>query len=476
MNLRNFLTAALAGSLALAGPGAQSAAVDITGISTFVYNDRIGNSRLFLGPNTDRLRVSASVSPTPDTDAFNGTSNGAATTVSISNSAMGTVAFPRSLTFVGLTSPLGGGRNEFTTSFDRASPAVAALLGAWDTTPFTVTVNNPQAPGAKSVTVNAADFDPNAMPPFVTDLTLTGGGLNPRLDWTIPTGGVSPTNVSIQIRRVNGESADKTHITDATLVHSKNLPAGTTSYTLNELFSNATLTGVTGLQTGGKYEISVQLDVSTAGALKGRSRTFFEFKPLATGAGDVTVYLPSVGIDGKYKFDVVVASGEKIALDPVVAIGYEYQIGKGDPLFQSVTLPNLGDGLFDLYLFDGANWIFKTVLAANSQYLFAGLGVDRFRILGIETSVGLDPTDTTAFVTTVSFAGSGRFTGTMTPLTANVPEPGTLAIVCMAFGALVASRRTRARRHRGFTSFSAAVFPWPTSLSRAHTAPAPVGL
>ena len=35
-----------------------------------VYNDRIGNSRLFGGPNTDRVRISSFQSPSPDSDVF----------------------------------------------------------------------------------------------------------------------------------------------------------------------------------------------------------------------------------------------------------------------------------------------------------------------------------------------------------------------------------------------------------------------
>lgn len=45
-------------------------------------------------------------------------------------------------------------------------------------------------------------------------------------------------------------------------------------------------------------------------------------------------------------------------------------------------------------------------------------GVDRFRVLGIESSAGLDPNNVTAFVTGLAFVTDGQFTGTMTPIIA----------------------------------------------------------
>jgi hypothetical protein len=64
-------------------------------------------------------------------------------------------------------------------------------------------------------------------------------------------------------------------------------------------------------------------------------------------------------------------------------------------------------------------------------------------VLGIETSAGLNPSDVTAFITGVSFAGDGRFTGTMTPITAEVPEPPMTVLLGMALMglALVQQRR-----------------------------------
>jgi hypothetical protein len=431
----------------------------VTPIYTMVLNDRIGNSRFFSGPNTDRVRLSAFVLPSPDTDVYPVTSprtgityqstNGGSTTVSIAHPSGGPLTLPRELTFVGLTSGFGGGRDEFTTSFDRNAPPVTAVLQAWDQTPFNVTVRNPNAAdGITSVSFAAPDYDRQAMPGFVTDLTLTGGGLKPRLDWVIPIGNATPTAMSIQVRRIDAESADRSRITAATLLHHLSLPAGTTSYTFDQPFTNAGLPGFpSGLQQGQRYEIAVQMDIETpAGDVLGRSRSFFEFAPLDPNAPNVSVYLPSVGPDGKFKFDVAVQQGESIAIDPIVAIGYDYAIGAGDPLFRSVILPEVGDGQYALWLKQGDSFAFKAALRAGSEYFFDGLGVDSFRVLGIETSAGLDPSDVTAFVTTLSFSGDGRFTGTMTPLTAAVPEPQTWALFAAGLALVAGAARRRALR------------------------------
>jgi hypothetical protein len=456
--------AAVAGCIvttpALAGTGLSADDPVITPFSnliTFsseVYNDRIGNSRLFNGPNTDRVRISTRVYPSRDTDTFavfnqmDGlwyqSTNGATTTVTLSHGSMGTLPDPQPLTFVGVTSGLGGGRSEFTTSYNRAAAAVAARLPDWDATPFQLTASNPlMGSGTTSVTYAAPDYDRFAMPSFVTDVKLTGDGVHPRLDWVVP-GGTTPTAVTIQVRRIDAESADRTHITQATIVHVASLPATASSYSFTDLFSNASLAGFpTGLEFGQRYEIALQLDVSSGGVLKGRSRTFFELAPLADGGNEVAVYLPSAGTDGRFKFDVAVLQGQSIAIDPELAVGYDYAIGSGDPQFRSVKLPDVGDGHYDLWLWNGDSFSLQSDLDAGTEYFFDGLGVDRFRITGIETTAGLNPSDPTAFVTTLSFAGNGRFTGTMTALTVTVvPEPSRVALT-LAGGLLLALRLRR---------------------------------
>lgn len=441
--------------------GAQEVTVtSFQNLSTFgteVYNDRIGNSRFFNGPNTDRVRVSTRVYPSPDTDVYpvlnskDGkwyqSTNGALTTVSLSNTSMGALLDPQPLTFVGVTSGRGGGRSEYTATYNRANAAVAPLLAAWDATPFALTASNPSTLATPTKTWQAPDYDRFAMPAFVTDVKLTGGGLHPQLDWAVPAGGTAPTEVTIQVRRIDAESADRTRITSATFVHGASLAKDATTYSFNDIFSNATLAGFpSGLQFGQRYEIALQLDVRVGGLLQGRSRTFFELAPLANGGNEVAVYLPSVGPDGRFKFDVGVQQGQSIAIDPELAVGYDYAIGAGDPLFHSVKLPSVGDGQYEIWGWNGSSYSLQTALSAGTEYFFDGIGLARFRVTGIETSAGLNPADPTAFVTTLTFSGSGRFTGTMTPLTVTVvPEPASagLLLAGLLAGGLLFTRRVR---------------------------------
>ncbi|MCB1851591.1 MAG: PEP-CTERM sorting domain-containing protein [Gammaproteobacteria bacterium] len=149
-----------------------------------------------------------------------------------------------------------------------------------------------------------------------------------------------------------------------------------------------------------------------------------------------------------WNFEFNVQLGQ-IWIDPLVAIGYDYIVNSG-PLFASVELPNIGDNLFDLWLWNGTDWIFETVLSAGTEYLFGGIGIDRFRILGIESTVGLDPADPTAFNTGLTFVGPGIVNMDMNPITlsvpgAVVPEPATLAFLCLGLAGLGAARRTASR-------------------------------
>lgn len=445
MSLMQAARPLLAAATALSIGSTMAAPIDIAVSSISVFNDNLGYSRFFFGAGTERLRVNTSVAPSPDSDYFTGSSNGNATRVFLTNPA--TEGFVQEMGFVGLTSGGGGSLNQFTTTFALTNPWVQSQLASWDATPFKLWVQAADTPsGANLLSFDAPDYDSARRLPFLNDVAISGAGLKPTLSWNVPETDASISNIRIQVRRIEADVPGR--ILEATLVHEANLALGTTSYTLDEVFSNGGIPGLpSGLESNRRYEVAVILESRDDGILKARARTFFEFTPIMDDMGGGRIYLPSVDIEGNFNFDVEVREGETILIDPVVAIGYDYQIGEGDPLFASVALPSIGDDLFELWLFDLTlgEYVFQTLLAAGEQFFFADGGVDRFRVLGIEASAGLDPSDVSAFVTALTFAGDGRFTGRMTPITvelASVPEPPLLGLIGVALLGL-ARRRGR---------------------------------
>jgi len=127
-----------------------------------------------------------------------------------------------------------------------------------------------------------------------------------------------------------------------------------------------------------------------------------------------------------------VIAGTPISIDPQAATGFIYKIGTGDPNFASVELPAVQMGPYDLYLWNGSKFVFDTTLNPDTVFDFSGNGVSEFEILGIAASVGLNPNSATDFVTTLTFEGSGTFTGTMTPVI-GVPKPSTWATLLLGF-------------------------------------------
>jgi hypothetical protein len=280
--------------------------------------------------------------------------------------------------------------------------------------------------------------------PIPAGVTITGAAsTTPTINWSLPAG-YTPDGFRVQIfdrsrLRENGA---------ADIIHNDNLAATAASYTLPARLE----TGVP-LVLGGNYAINFQIietrgDVPFTGAnrqILTRSSSFFAFSPLPAGAPP-DVFLPTIEIVGGvpvHRFnDIPVEAGKLIFIDPLAAIGFDYQRDPGSPNFASVLLPaGFGDDLFDLWLWNGLDWFDTgTDIAAGSQFFFGPLGVDRFRILGIEVSELVDPFSAAAFITGVSFVSDGVFSGSMTPLVvdvaATVPEPATAVLVVLGFALL----------------------------------------
>lgn len=279
---------------------------------------------------------------------------------------------------------------------------------------------------------------------FARNVAVSGTS-TPTLSWQAAAG------QSYDAVRLNFYNLDQRVNGLATLFRSVNLQSAAASA--------FTIPAAWGLQVGTGYSVEISLIETRDGTgsltqsnLLSRSRSFFDFSLLTTAVPG-PVYLPTVvpattNSPYQFTFNISGVSNDTTTfIDPEIAVGYDYAIGAGDPNFSAFELPDVGDGLFDLYLWDGTAWMFSQVVQAGDLVQFGGAGVSQFRILGIETSAGLDPADGTAFVTGLRFVSNGDFTGTMTPIVVEIPEPGTLMLT---FGAL-AAMCVRGSRRSSFT-------------------------
>lgn len=155
-------------------------------------------------------------------------------------------------------------------------------------------------------------------------------------------------------------------------------------------------------------------------------------------------------VDDSFTFDFNVEINETFFIDPVVAIGYDYVVTSGSNI-ASVLLPTgFGDNIFELLLWDGSTYVSAGSITGGVEHLFGVTGVDRFRIMGIESALEVDPTDPTAFVTGLTFVDAGAVSMTQTPITLDtgtgngqVPEPLTLSLIGIGLAGLSLQRRNK---------------------------------
>ncbi|MBB4860327.1 hypothetical protein HNO88_003670 [Novosphingobium chloroacetimidivorans] len=157
---------------------------------------------------------------------------------------------------------------------------------------------------------------------------------------------------------------------------------------------------------------------------------------------------------GAFEFEFIASPNIPVVVDPDVATGYDFSSSLG---ILTAEFEFLGDNEYSLSFLDGLGVLQNTTFAPAVGKIFdfsqySPLGVTDFTVTGIDTSLMLDPTDTTAFKTKLTFAAQSAtpVNLTQTPLTtfvdpvAAVPETSTWVMMIMGIGFVGFTMRRRA--------------------------------
>jgi hypothetical protein len=272
------------------------------------------------------------------------------------------------------------------------------------------------------------DIDTSRLAPPITGAKLSNlGTTTPILSWETPS--VLPDELAVsvydlsQINELTGQPLGiGFFIVDPTSTEFQ-VPEGLVQEDGFYSFGITTATYRSG-------DVNPLTGTSLDGSYESLNVTFLDFY---TGEYDGVdgVYLPVIDTSSglpQFIFDNLVKAGIVEFYDPIVAVGYDFSIGSGDPNFASFVLPLLGDGVFELWLSNGSEFEYITDVLAGDTYSFGDVGVGAFRILGIEPELGVNPFDTTAFAVGLSFVADGRFTGSMQPITVDYEGPAVVPI------------------------------------------------
>lgn len=387
--------------------------------------------------------------------------------------------------------------NLITATIPWNSTQASALTGPWTYTfstssSFTFNTNNATTTTVASPSIGSG----TGALPFVQQMTITpnstgSAGLTPTISWVLPSlTGIDPvTGNPYSINQVRVSVEDNTNtitrtnvdpfvtrapFQQANVIYSSTpISTNTTSFNLpptNDNSGNANF-GSQVLQYGHTYGIDIQLNNVVNGNTVSRSNSYFDYTPInPTSLGlpaNTVINLPTTepipttsGLVAPqlYHFNIgSVTSTSVTYIDPLVAAGFIYTVGAGDPFFRSVNpVTVVGNGIYQLLVLDPTSHQFDFVSSIDAGQTFDFTmngflnGVSEFEILGLDP--GVDPTDVTAFVTGLKFMADGSFTGTMQPVvldTSAVPGPtvgaGLPGILFGAGGFIAWWRRKRRR-------------------------------
>lgn len=171
---------------------------------------------------------------------------------------------------------------------------------------------------------------------------------------------------------------------------------------------------------------------------------------IGNGSSADNALLPSeIGPDGSFNFTFTPTANQPVFIDPVIAVGYDYQITSGTNLITSVLLPTLpgdADG-YEIYMLgDASPTGFLGTVLGGVTFNFA-TALSGFTVLDIDTAAMLDPANPTAFVTGLTFVDSSLVSMSQTPITTfvatPVPEPESYALLLAGFGMIGFVQRRR---------------------------------